>query len=360
MVARALNRAQDGLRWLLLTTVLVGASQAQELPSAAPGRLIDLGTHQLHIDCRGSGANGAPTVVFEAGLGGAALEWLAVAEALGEVQRICVYDRAGAGWSEAGPPPRDASRIAAELRQLLEQANELPPYILVGHSFGGYSIQLFARRYPEVTAGLVLVDTSHPEQVERFAAPPIRANIAPRGRIQFLMPVKVPGGLSAKVEPTVAALMSTLKARQALIHELESFRASAHQVGAAPPLPQVPVLVLSRGLQQWADDERGNRKEALWRELQRELVPSSALALQIIAQRSGHHIHLDQPRLVAAAIAVVAAAAQPAPDIARQRDAFGRSLSRLMHYHHDAVVGNHPDQLALQIFPVTLTRAAPR
>src|SRR5215470_15533903 len=99
-----------------------------------PGQLVSVGSHRLHIRCDG---NGSPPVIFDAALGGSSLSWSLVQPAVASFTRACSYDRAGFGWSDAGPLPRTAGRIADEWRTLLERTGVAPPFLPVGHSFGG-------------------------------------------------------------------------------------------------------------------------------------------------------------------------------------------------------------------------------
>jgi pimeloyl-ACP methyl ester carboxylesterase len=126
-----------------------------------PGRLVDLGTHRLHIRCEGEGA---PSVVFDAALGASSLSWSLVQPAVARVTRACAYDRAGFGWSDAGPQPRSAGRIANELHELLTRAGVPPPYLLVGHSFGGLVMRLFTARHRADIAGLIVIEPAIPEE----------------------------------------------------------------------------------------------------------------------------------------------------------------------------------------------------
>lgn len=126
-----------------------------------PGQLVDLGTHRLHLTCAGQGA---PSVIFDAALGGSSLSWSLVQPAVARYTRACVYDRAGFGWSDAGPLPRTAGRIANELHALLQRANVPPPYLLVGHSFGGLVTRLFTIAHRHDVAGLVLIEPAIPEE----------------------------------------------------------------------------------------------------------------------------------------------------------------------------------------------------
>jgi len=120
-----------------------------------PGRFIDLGTHRLHLLEEG---HGSPTIVLEAGLMSTVLSWSEIQHELARSYRVVSYDRAGLGWSDEGPMPRTAERMVDELHSLLQRAAIPPPYVLVGHSFGGLTMAAFAARYPEETAGMVLVD----------------------------------------------------------------------------------------------------------------------------------------------------------------------------------------------------------
>jgi len=126
-----------------------------------PGRLVDIGTHRLHLHCAGEGA---PTVIFDAALGASSLSWSLVQPPVARMTRACTYDRAGFGWSDAGPLPRTASRIADELHQLLREGAVAGPFVLVGHSYGGLVMRMFASRHLEEVAGLVLIEPAIPEE----------------------------------------------------------------------------------------------------------------------------------------------------------------------------------------------------
>jgi pimeloyl-ACP methyl ester carboxylesterase len=128
--------------------------------------MVEVDGARLHVVCAGAGA---PAVVLEAALGASSVSWSLVEPAVARLTRVCSYDRAGFGWSDGGVKPRTARRIAAELRRLLERAHVDPPYLLVGHSFGGIVIQVFAHDFPGDVAGLVFVDPAHPEDWVRPA-----------------------------------------------------------------------------------------------------------------------------------------------------------------------------------------------
>ena len=147
-----IKRVARGFGALAVGLVLTGLSYEQWSRMSAggafppPGELIDVDGRQAHLYCIGEGS---PTVVLEAGMGfSGSLDWAAVQPEMGEVTRVCSYDRAGIMWSESGPGPRDAHRIADELHSLLRAGGEAPPYILVGHSLGGLFNRVYDARYP--------------------------------------------------------------------------------------------------------------------------------------------------------------------------------------------------------------------
>jgi pimeloyl-ACP methyl ester carboxylesterase len=134
------------------------ATRRDERAHPPPGRMIDIGGHRLHILEMGAARAGVPTLILEAGLMSTVMSWTGLQQRLAEKYRVVSYDRAGLGWSDLGPMPRDADRIADELHTLLARAAIAPPYVLVGHSFGGLMAPNFAARYPNEVAGLVLID----------------------------------------------------------------------------------------------------------------------------------------------------------------------------------------------------------
>lgn len=130
-----------------------------------PGKIVSIGSTRMHLNCTGSGG---PTVVLEAGATGFSSTWAWVQRDLENAVRVCSYDRSGLGWSEKSKSPRDADLIAEELHDLLQKAGEVGPFIVVGHSMGGVFIRAFAAKHPDLVAGLVFVDSSHPDQLKRF------------------------------------------------------------------------------------------------------------------------------------------------------------------------------------------------
>src|SRR5512139_3161821 len=174
------RRGRGCLQWLggglavLLGLALIGyiyepmaeAADAKAYPP--PGQLVDVGGYRLHIHCTGSGS---PTVVIDAGLGDWSTSWgETVQPGVAKTTRICTYDRAGMGWSDPGPLPRDAARFARELHTLLQNAQIPGPYILVGHSLGGLPVRVFAHDYAPEVAGVVLIESMNPNHFKETSA----------------------------------------------------------------------------------------------------------------------------------------------------------------------------------------------
>lgn len=286
--------------------VAAAASDAPAVASEAespPGVLVGVGLHRLHIHCIG---RGSPTVVFESGLGGTSLDWVRVQPEVSRFTRACSYDRAGYGWSERGPEPRHAERIAGELDRLLLHANVPPPYLLVGHSFGGLAIRLFAARNEGRTvAGLVLVDATHEHQFQRMESAGVRTPMAPTGR-RFVISNHwlVPSALPESLKPLAQRLALARKAIRTLYGELGSLRHSARQVGAIRRAPEAPVIVLARGPRPDAVDDHDGL-DGTWLDLQRELAGTMKNGSFQVVSGSGHYIHLDRPERVVGAIRTI-------------------------------------------------------
>src|SRR5438034_3856902 len=133
------------------------ATRKELAATPPPGRLVDIGGYRLHLWCTG---DGAPAVILDTGLGGSSADWGFVQPGVAAFTRVCSYDRAGMGYSDPGPSPRTARRIALELGQLLDRGGVDGPLVLVGASLGGFTVRVFASERPERVVGLVLVDAS--------------------------------------------------------------------------------------------------------------------------------------------------------------------------------------------------------
>jgi pimeloyl-ACP methyl ester carboxylesterase len=228
-------------------------------PTPAP-QLIEVEGRKLSIQCMGSGS---PVVILESGLGVYSGTWYKVFPEVAKFTRVCLYDRYGLGSSEPGLPPHTSEHMVAALHELLAKAQVPAPYLLVGQSFGGLNIHLFASTYPQEVAGMVFVDAIHPDLDTRIEA---------------------------------------LELNQEGI-KFEDILASEDQVRAAGPIPTVPIIVLRHGLPfEGGADWPTEKVEALWEELQNPLAKLSSDSKVIVAENSHHRIEEDRPDVVIAAI----------------------------------------------------------
>ena len=241
-------------------------------PTPAP-QLIEVEGRKMSLQCMGSGS---PAVILESGLGVYSGTWYKVFPEVAKFTRVCVYDRFGLGLSEPGPKPRTSEPMVAELHELLTKAEVPAPYILVGQSFGGLNIHLYASTYPDEAVGMVFVDAIHPDLDKR------------------LEPLLSPAQVQQRREE--------LELNQEGI-KFEDILASEDQVRLAPPLPDVPIIVIHHGLPfEGGADWPTVQVESLWEELQNDLARLSSQGKVMVAENSHHRIEEDRPDVVVAAI----------------------------------------------------------
>ncbi len=210
---------------------------ADTAASPPQGQLIDVGGHRLYLSCTGSGS---PTVVLEpgAGLMSSDLSW--VAPAVARDTRVCVYDRAGRGWSDPANTQQDSGQIATNLHTLLQRANETGPFVLAGHSFGGLYALTFAAMYPEEVAGLVLVDSTAPASGPESAQPTRPDSDETVSRISALVAGAARLGIGRLVGVTPGHLRST-------VDEYLQAGSSGQRAAALRDFSDQPLVVLTAG-----------------------------------------------------------------------------------------------------------------
>jgi pimeloyl-ACP methyl ester carboxylesterase len=298
---------------LWLAGISAKSNLAKQYPP--PGQLVKVGEYSMHINCIGQGS---PTVILDAGLGDFSVFWDLVQPQVAEFTRVCTYDRAGYGWSEPGPYPRKAETMAKELHTLLANAEVEEPYVLVGHSFGGALVRLYAHNYPGKVAGMVLVDAG-PDDL--FTRVPVwrKATKSMLGLYRALVPLRsfgilalTPGstpnrGLPDNALARYRAILSTTRYLETAIAETESFEGNLVEVRAAniTSLGDLPLIVLSRGIWDplpFLSETENQQAWQAWQAMQSELVMLSSGSKQIIAEQSGHFVQLQQPELVVDAI----------------------------------------------------------
>lgn len=325
-VGRSRSRLWSACKLLTGTLILVVAAGAayQFLDTMweahlypPPGKLVDIGGGRLHIHCTGEGS---PTVIMDAGLGDSSVTWELVQPEISKFTRACSYDRAGYGWSDAPNEPRTSANIANELDRLLTRAAVPGPYVLVGHSFGGFNIRVFASRHREQVAGMVFVDSSHPDQLNRF--PPSGQPEAIVAHYQvgvWTMPLGLPRILGwchddytfrnqptawAQFAPEAIALDCRWLCWRTELAELREFRDNGRMAAATGPFGDIPLVVLSHDPQVGAGflPADAPQAERAWTEMQEELRGLSSRSKRIVAKGSGHYVEVYRPELVIAAV----------------------------------------------------------
>ena len=237
---------------------------------AMPGQLIDIGGHHLHLNCAGSGS---PTVVLEPGAGGVSSDLGWIAPVVARETRVCVYDRAGRGWSEPADTPQDATQIATDLHTLLQRGQVPGPYVLAGHSFGGLYTLTFAARYPDEVAGMVLIDSTAPASATPGATPPgDGGSYDLMGRVSALISTSARLGLGRLVGvPTASHFRST-------IEEYVRGSSSVQQAASLRDFADKPLVVLTAG--------SGNADG--WSEKQEALATLSTDSVHLVIEGTDH------------------------------------------------------------------------
>ena len=287
---------------------LIGRVMERRYP--APGRMVSVGTHSLQLYCEGSGT---PAAIIEPGIGVDWVEWRPVSAPLAALTQVCVYDRAGYGWSEAGPQPRTAARIATELHTLLLNAGVAGPYILIAHSFGGYVARIYADRFGTSLSGMVLVDPSNEDEPQppRFlwsriisALPPLSLGQVERFYLgEKVLPPEVAGSPVAFTRRFLeGSSMAQIGAQR---NETASLPESREQVRAAKIPADLPLTVITamHVLSPKHPDPRvPDAPPAIHRELHARLARQSSRGEQLLARNSGHTVPMDQPELIVEAV----------------------------------------------------------
>src|SRR5918996_2959736 len=257
-------------RWLLYPVMaimaLVAVAGGYETVSGAldedfprPGQLIDVGGHSLHLNCSGSGS---PTVILEPGAGGMSSDLAWIAPAVARETRVCVYDRAGRGWSEPADSPQDGAQIATDLHTLLQRGHVPGPYVLAGHSFGGLYVLIFAARNPDEVAGMVLVDSTD----RASAAKPVAASagagdsydLIDRGSALVSTSARLGlgrlyskfdfGSLPPQSRDEVRANLETVSNLRSTVEEYLRGNASTEQAASLRDFADKPLVVLTAGI----------------------------------------------------------------------------------------------------------------
>ena len=266
------------------------------------GKFVEVAGRKMHIDCTGEGT---PTVVLDAGLGDTYLSWRKVQPEIAKLTRVCSYDRAGLGYSDSSSGPRTSKVIAEQLHDLLQAASIAPPYVLVGHSLGGYNVRVYANLYPGDVAGMVLVDASHPEQDKRMPAEIKNMQGSWEREAQFLeytMPFGVPRLMGlCEEDPALRAAECNWRNAHEGLAEMKAFSESAAETAETGSLGSMPLAVLSHDPDKPSSElppDLAKPMNEAWEKMQEELTHLSSRGTQVIAKNSSHYIQLDRPDVV--------------------------------------------------------------
>ena len=303
------------------------------------GQGVDIGGRAINIDCAGTGS---PTVIFEAGGGGrGGYGWKTVQSGVAKFAKACWYDRAGEGWSDSAPSARNSSMVANDLHEVLQRMQIQGPFVLVGHSIGGEYIRIYTAKFPTDVVGLVLVDSTHPDQREPplMLSPVNRMPIPARRAMCALLPIAIRFGVirfmlrntSLETPPEFrdhpVEAIRTLRDQLVNGFETETVQGcTATKGGAIQPQsgsgdPEVdeaarrsgsvgarPLLVLTAG-QYWkpANDpvsaEQISEFHQVWvKQLQASLASLSTEGKQLVVENASHAIPEDAPEAIVAAV----------------------------------------------------------
>jgi pimeloyl-ACP methyl ester carboxylesterase len=281
-----------------------------------PGKLVDVDGRRMHILCEGDAAG--PTVVIEQGIGSPSIVWRSVQASIAKFARVCTYDRPGFLWSDPAEAGRSLEDRVTDLHTLLKRADVPAPYILVGHSMGGLLIRQFARVYPKLVAGLVLVDSPDELTVFRQSLQPIFAQGA---RMQKILGALARFGLLRLMGRSVPMLMLpddevgyALCVRPqhaaAVADDMLAMKNASdaiRQPGAASTLGDRPLIVLVHGV---PFPPMAAAMEEGWSDGLHRVVKLSTDSELLVAHKSGHLIYMDEPDLVVESVKRVHAAAR--------------------------------------------------
>jgi pimeloyl-ACP methyl ester carboxylesterase len=303
---------------LLLGVVVVAGFLYENISEARdrrfnpmPGQRVAVNTgdgssFRMHLHCTGQGT---PTVVLDSGLGDSYISWRKVQPQIAAFTHVCSYDRGGIGYSDPSPRARTSQVIAEELHALLHTAGVTSPYILVGHSMGGYDVRLFAHHYANEVAGMALIDASHPDQETRL--PPELKDmqgtwLREAEFLAFTSPLGIPRlmGLCDE-DPTIRAADCNFHTAWESVAEMKAFRESASQAAASGTLGDIPLVVLSHDPNKSSTElpaDLAKPTNEAWEKMQEELAQLSSRGKQSIVKGSAHYIQMDRPEAVVAAI----------------------------------------------------------
>lgn len=277
-----------------------------------PGQIYTVDGHSMRMDCMG---DGVPTILLESGLGDDGLFWGTLQPDLSKTTRVCSYDRAGLGWSDPRPAPRDADRIANQLHGLVLKAQLTGPIVLMGHSVAGLYMRDYVTRFPDGLQGIVFLDSSTPLQDKNPAfkaasasGPPIRM-LMELERAAFIVGLPRLMGKCSNLIPGLEPHTRKMQAEDychthldAVIAEEDGVHSSGLETVGSGPFGAIPILIFSHDPAKVLPQENPQLQrvnvEKAWSQMQEDLKKLSTRSRRIVAKGSSHYVQLDRPDLV--------------------------------------------------------------
>ena len=250
------------------------------------GKLISIGTHKLHFHCSGKGEK---TFILEAGIGANHLDWSKLQPKLSKRFKVCSYDRTGYGWSERGPKPRDAETISIELAKAIDNLSLSTPIIIVGHSFGGIIAMVMQKKFSNLVDSIVLLDSMHPEQYERFEKNNIDVPVEPTRAIIYSSPDVLTYGIPDEKKKEAYFLAKTEKTRSFMYNEMRNMEKSLKQVNF---VKNKKTLVFTHARRDWDSHSIDGKMEDIWFDLQNDLAKKLDGELVVVPD-AGHQMQLE-------------------------------------------------------------------
>ncbi len=280
-------------RALAVLAVILALLSCGEGGSQPSDQMITVGTHRLHIHREGQGA---PAVVIDVGIGSSSEEWRQLQKQIAEITHVCTYDRAGYGSSEPGPLPRHSGTVAEELHALLQGASVSGPYILVGHSLGALNLQVYAARYPDDVAGIVLLDP-----------PPLSWILGESYLGLRQMAEQMTNEWQAQADRLAdssdpRALAEAAFFRAIASEHREMLGESATLAAANETFGDLPLAVIASGMANPLFGEVADEYQQYWVRQSRAVAGKSTRGRFILVKESSHHLHRDAPAVVLEAI----------------------------------------------------------
>lgn len=316
----------------LLTLIFIGgvyqylSTKLDEYNYPPIGKMVDIGGYKVHmIDLGVHKEVSKPTIIMDAANGSNCLDWQLVQPEIAKFARVVTYDRAGYAWSDASPLQRTSVNIAQELHDMLHAAKIPGPYILVGHSFGGLNVRLYANKYPDEVVGIILVDTSHEDEGKILPAPApaylqkIMIGAVYVGVLRLLNHLPfMRKNLEKQIEKYSPEIQNMYQSQKTAT----KFWAAVYAEGSlksqdcqelkrqAPSLGDLPLTVISAGkpmldyeqVKKFYSYDQVQKVNEGWQQLQADLVKKSSQSKHLVAEHSGHIIPYDQPEIIVHAV----------------------------------------------------------